>query len=142
MQMAIHSLHSLFIPANPLSSTSSMIRFQKLLFLGTSKSGFMTAQLFKDWFTKQFLQYCSSTEHTILILDGHSSHVELSVLELAREKNVSIMALPPHTSHLFQPLDVGIFGPMKSYFKQLMTTHFAKHNMDEPTLQQYVEMLV
>ena len=45
------------------------------------------------------------------------------------------MALSLHTSHMFQPLDVGVFSPMKSYFKQLMATHFAKHNMEEPTLK-------
>ena len=30
------------------------------------------------------------------------------------ENNIIFMVLPPHSSHLIQPLDVGVFGPLKT----------------------------
>ena len=31
------------------------------------------------------------------------------------ENNIDLLILPPHCSHLLQPLDVGVFGPLKKY---------------------------
>ena len=30
------------------------------------------------------------------------------------DNNIILMILPPHSSHLTQPLDIGIFGPLKT----------------------------
>lgn len=35
------------------------------------------------------------------------------MIQLARENNVAIIQLPPHTTHKLQPLDVGVFGPFQ-----------------------------
>ncbi|KAJ8353656.1 hypothetical protein SKAU_G00212230 [Synaphobranchus kaupii] len=35
------------------------------------------------------------------------------------ENGVILLCLPPHTSHVLQPLDVGIFGPLKVEFARL-----------------------
>jgi hypothetical protein len=49
----------------------------------------------------------------MLILDGHSSHVTLEFLVHCRDHKILLMRLIPHTSHICQPLDVGLFGPLK-----------------------------
>jgi len=49
----------------------------------------------------------------ILILDGHGSHVTLDFILHCREHRIILLRLIPHTSHLCQPLDVGLFGPLK-----------------------------
>ena len=49
----------------------------------------------------------------LLLLDGHSSHFELSSIEMAVENQVSILCLPPHTTHESQPMDSSVFGPLK-----------------------------
>src|SRR5271169_6251117 len=51
----------------------------------------------------------------VLILDGHRSHCTDPFLAHAYLNNIIVMRLPPHTSHLLQPLDVGLFGPLKTY---------------------------
>lgn len=48
--------------------------------------------------------------HRRLIIDGHSSHIHFSVIKKALEFNVHILCLPPHSTHIMQPLDVGCFG--------------------------------
>ena len=40
-------------------------------------------------------------------------------LTLARENNIILFCLPPHTTHRLQPLDVGCFGPLQTaWFNQ------------------------
>ena len=50
----------------------------------------------------------------ILIFDGHDSHLTSSFLLHSIEHNIHLLMLPAHTSHLLQPLDVGVFGPLKA----------------------------
>lgn len=49
----------------------------------------------------------------MLIYDGHHSHETVELLEAAVKAGIEIFALPPHTSHRLQPLDVGVFGPLQ-----------------------------
>ena len=46
-------------------------------------------------------------------MDGNSSHVTINVIELACENNIHLLWLPAHTSHILQPLDVGVFYSFK-----------------------------
>ena len=44
------------------------------------------------------------------------SHISLELIELARNSNIHLLCLP---SHLLQPLDVSVFGPVKSTWKKV-----------------------
>jgi DDE superfamily endonuclease len=56
----------------------------------------------------------------LLILDGHSSHINMAFISLADSLRILILILPPHTTHRLQPLDVGLFSPLaKAYTKRL-----------------------
>jgi hypothetical protein len=54
----------------------------------------------------------------LVVLDGHSSRKTLEAVELARENNITLLTLPPHTSHRLQPLDVTFFGPLKKAYSK------------------------
>ena len=84
----------------------------------------MTQDLFREWFEKHFLkridaeyQY-ANRRPKLLILNGHSSHINIDLLELAKTNNIIVMNIVAHTSH-FQPLDVGVFKSFKSNYKKL-----------------------
>jgi hypothetical protein len=49
----------------------------------------------------------------LLLLDGHGSHLTARFIAFCIDKNIDLVCLPPHTSHLLQPLDVGVFSPLK-----------------------------
>ena len=49
----------------------------------------------------------------LLICDGHNSHISSDVIHHCIANDIVLMLLPSHTSHLMQPLDVGIFEPLK-----------------------------
>lgn len=70
------------------------------------------ANLFTDRF-RYFVEKTHPTEASpvLLVLDGHYSHTRnLDVLMAARGDNVTIISLPPHSTHKMQPLDRSFIG--------------------------------
>lgn len=80
-------------------------------------SGWMTTEIFVQWL-KHFISYSHPTQEfpVLLLMDNHISHVSIEAKKLARENNVCLLTLPPHTSHKLQPLDRTVYGPLKSYY--------------------------
>ena len=52
-------------------------------------------------------------QYRLLICDGHDSHISGSFIAHCLLNRILLFILPPRTSHLLQPLDVAIFGPLK-----------------------------
>ena len=50
----------------------------------------------------------------MLICDGHDSHISADFIYHCIQNDIVLFLLPPHSSHLMQPLDVGVFGPLKT----------------------------
>lgn len=92
-------------------------------------SGWVQSCLFTEWFN-HFIQFTRPTEEApvLLILDGHCTHTRnLEVIDLARAHHVTIVSLPPHTTHRLQPLDRAYMSPFKhSYLEEirLFTNHY------------------
>ena len=80
---------------------------------GNSESGWINSQLFVEWFAF-FIKNIPPMRPVLLIQDGHSSHVSIELIEMARANNVVLLCLPPHTSHILQPLDVGVVEAFKA----------------------------
>ncbi|KAG5862716.1 hypothetical protein JTB14_035368 [Gonioctena quinquepunctata] len=80
----------------------------------------MTVEIFLIWFD-HFVHHIKPTaqDPTLLILDGHGSPTKnLKVIEKARRTHVTLLCLPPYTSHKLQPLDVGVMYPLSRYLDQ------------------------
>jgi hypothetical protein len=72
------------------------------------QSGWMNDDLFLIYlqhFKKQV--NCSPDDPILLILDNRISHISYPVVDYCRSKGIIIFTLPPHTSHVLQPLDKG-----------------------------------
>lgn len=74
-----------------------------------------------------FLKCVPPTRPVLLILDGHASHMSITLIELARTNGVHILCIPSHTSHVLQPLDVGVFKSFKTNFSKACSGYLAKH---------------
>ena len=61
-----------------------------------------------------------------LYLDGHDSHVTYNFLQFCRDKNIAAPGYPPHGTHVYQSLDVCIFGPLKAEFGCLRDKYFCE----------------
>ena len=68
----------------------------------------------------------------LLICDGHDSHISGNFIVHCMNNNIQVLVLPPHTSHILQPLDVAIFGPLK---KALTTTLSPYHEAQLSRIQ-------
>ena len=78
-----------------------------------------TFQLFMKFFCKH-----KPPGKTLLIMDGHRSHVDSEAFAIAEKENVVILLLPAHTSHELQPLDKAVFKSLKtSFYSQSKTWH-------------------
>lgn len=82
-----------------------------------SDSGWMTAEIFPD-VIKHFIKYSNSSKEnpSLLIYDNHESHLTIQAIKTAKENGVTILTLPPHSSHKMQPLDIAVFFPFKNYY--------------------------
>ena len=96
-------------------------------FYGLSESGWMNSELFQEWFQNHFLVHAPSSRPLLLLLDGHSSHYNVSTLRMAADESIILFCLPPHTTHLLQPLDNGAFSSLKQHWRQESQHFFARN---------------
>jgi hypothetical protein len=83
--------------------------------IALSDNGWTNDGLGLEWI-KHFNRYtksCTVGAYRLLILDGHSSHATPEFDQFCTEHKIITLCMPPHTSHLLQPLDVGCFSPLK-----------------------------
>ena len=87
-----------------LRKEDSDIRFAK------STKGWTDDKFGYEWLCQVYepysRQWISGDEKRLLILDGHVSHVNLKFITFCIEHNIFVFCLPPHSTHLLQPLDV------------------------------------
>jgi hypothetical protein len=90
--------------------------------LSVSDNGWTTNEIGLDWI-KHFELHTQSRKvggYRLLILDGHDSHHSTEFELFCQDHNIITLCMPPHSSHILQPLDVGCFSPLKkSYGTQI-----------------------
>ncbi|XP_072389298.1 uncharacterized protein [Diabrotica undecimpunctata] len=83
-------------------------------------SGWVQADIFIRWL-QHFIQFTKSSaaDHVLLVLDGNYSHTRnFALIDSAKKNHVTIICLPPHSTHKMQPLDVAFIAPLKTYYTQ------------------------
>lgn len=96
-------------------------------FYGLNDSGWMETELFETWFLHHFLAYAPPVRPLLLLMDGHSSHFSPVFVNKAAEEQVLVFCLPPHSSHRTQPLDKGIFSPLKRAWREVCHSYTLSH---------------
>jgi hypothetical protein len=101
-----------------------------------SETGWTNNRIGLDWI-KHFDKHSRSRTtggKRLLVLDGHESHHSAEFEDFCKENNIITLCMPPHSSHLLQPLDVGCFSILKrSYGKEIekmMRNHI--HHITKP----------
>jgi len=93
------------------------------VYFAASANGWTYKSLGLQWLQKVFdpaTKAKASRSKRLLIVDGHSSHVNMEFINSADENGIIIHILPSHTTHRLQPLDVGLFSPLSTaYSNQL-----------------------
>ena len=94
---------------------------------GLSEKGWIDRELFFVWFRKLFLNYAPACRPLLLLVDGHSSHYCPEAIRYAAEQQIIIFTFPPNTTHLTQPLDKGMFGPLKIAWREAVHNYLIKN---------------
>lgn len=95
----------------------------------SEKSAYVNSEIFLDWLKNHFLPK-KPNGTVLLVLDGPSSHTSnLETLQFAEEHNIILFCLPPHTTHVLQPLDRCFFKSLKGHYYEACR-YFVKNHKD------------
>jgi len=89
----------------------------------SSKSGYTDTAISLYWMQQVFdplTKARANGKPRLLICDGFGTHESLEILTHCFENNIFLCRLPSHTSHKLQPCDVGVFGPLKKAYRELV----------------------
>ena len=88
-------------------------------YFAVSQKGWTNEDLGLSWLTKLFepsTRPKAGYAKRLLIVDGHSSHVNLAFINHCDQSGILLGILPPHSTHRLQPLDVVIFSPLATAY--------------------------
>ena len=107
----------------------------------TQANAWCDTKVFMEWVSSIFLPATqnrrSAANPIIVVMDNFFAHINPDVLMSLVKDHVFVVLLPPHSSHLLQPLDVGIMGPFKHWLHKAMHDERTRKdacNMSEPDL--------
>ena len=78
------------------------------------------------WFREHFVKCCGPERPQVLILDSHSSHETLGLLEAAKKEGIHLFAFPPHTTQWLCPLDKTINSPLDRAFNRVCSEFMSR----------------
>ena len=120
-------LKSTFIGSNlNLKEDASQCTFYNRVIYRHSKNAFITNEIYKDYIGNVIIPYVEERRKSLqkdkhkamLIVDGHKSHFSEDILAILTYHNIEYVSIPPHSSHLLQPLGRHFFSQVKSFYRQ------------------------
>lgn len=92
---------------------------------GVSQNGWMEEPLFFNWFNTVFVNHIEqkrinlkTNTTTLLLYDGHCSHISVQIIETTIKHNIILFKFPSHLTDKLQPLDKSVFGPLKTLWEK------------------------
>ncbi|KAI1002940.1 hypothetical protein K3495_g5265 [Podosphaera aphanis] len=71
-------------------------------------------------------------------MDGHGSRTTTELLWICKQNNVELLFLLAHPSHVLQPLDLGVFAPLKSRYRRQIAGLEKFDNASAVKIQKFV----
>ena len=110
--------------------------------IGVSDNGWTNNELGITWLCTVFNKYtkdCTKGRYRLLVLDGHKSHITDEFKQFCRQNDIITLCMPPHSSHILQPLDVGCFSSLKNLYRQEVASsiHLGINHVDK---QEFLSM--
>jgi hypothetical protein len=92
--------------------------------------GWMDVPTFKK-FIGHLDKYGEKERPIVLLIDSVGSHVSIECFSEAKEHGIEIYRLVRNATHIMQPLDVGVYGPLKSSWYKHLRLH-KRENPEDP----------
>lgn len=105
--------------------------------IAVSDKGWTDDSLGLTWLTDVFQKHTKDRTkgvYRLLILDGHGSHSTPDFDLFCSEHLIITLCMPPHSSHLLQPLDVSCFAVLKRSYGQRIEEYMRAgiNHIDKP----------
>ena len=102
----------------------------------------METPQFYEWFKAVFLKHANTLNGPkLLIYDGHLSHITIEIVELAREHNIHIIVFPPQSTSFLQPLDVAVFKPVKTEWRNVIKDYLFNNSHENIKTETFPKLL-
>jgi hypothetical protein len=87
----------------------------------TNDTSYLTRDIFKESLTSVFLKSVEAVRElldlhdfpAVFLCENCSSHSDEEIVQAFASHNIKLLTFPPHTSNMFQPLDLVTFGILK-----------------------------
>jgi len=92
------------------------------ILFGISEIGYKNVKLSMEWLRHFDKQTASRRKgkYRMLVFDGHGSHLTDEFTYYCWEHNIIPVRLLAHSTHLLQPLDIGVFQPFKHWHQVVL----------------------
>lgn len=87
--------------------------------VGISDNGWQTQQTFFDYIKDVFCKWLIDAKiklPVILFIDGHKSHISLTLSDFCSAHQIELVALYPNAAHIIQPMDVVVFKSLGAFW--------------------------
>jgi hypothetical protein len=83
-----------------------------------SPNGWTTNEIGFEWIQhfNKHTKHLTKGKYRLLIIDEHKSHISAQFQQYYKEHKIIALCIPPHSSHLLQPLNVSCFSPIKTAY--------------------------
>ena len=98
--------------------------FYNNIYYYSSEKAFISKKIFGDYINCEVIPYIENERRrigkldarAIILVDGHLSHHDELLEAIFAEKNIFYAFIPPHSSHILQPLDRCLFSVLKNHY--------------------------
>ncbi|KAF2840864.1 DDE-domain-containing protein [Patellaria atrata CBS 101060] len=89
----------------------------------SSPTGWTNNHLGMEWLINVFepqtkAKARQARDWRLLLVDGYGSHLTLPFVDYCIKHRIILANFPPHSTHKLQPLDVSLFSPLSTYYRQ------------------------
>lgn len=120
---AVSATGSTIAPVVILSAKLLLLRWFEIVGderIAVTETGYLNNVLALQWiqlFNKLTKDSAKGT-HRMLLCDQFGSHLTYEFVKYCEDHKIILFFLPPHSSHLLQPLDVGVFSAYKHWHSE------------------------
>jgi hypothetical protein len=86
----------------------------------------LVRDLLAEWF-QHFVKCIPPHRPIVVFMDSHVSHITPEILSKVSKNVVHLVTFQSHTTHLLQPLDVGVYRPLKKGWQKEVEKILTEH---------------
>lgn len=102
----------------------------------------METEQCEECFEEVFVKYTKDFfVPKLLLMDGHASHFTIKLIEIADSNNIHIICMPAHSTHLLEPLDVGVFKHFKASWRKTLQNYYFTNSGQSVSKSNIAEIL-